>query len=170
MTFHGHNAIVTGAGGGMGLRIAGDLLAAGATELREQIAATRIACADLNRQAMEISRLERDAVVQEANYRKYNENLEQTRLDDALDLQRISNVIVAQPPTIEPKAVRPNKLMNYALGFVFACGASLSLAFFAEFMDRSFRTTEQVEEELGLPTLASIPRYSRATAAPHHPR
>jgi NAD(P)-dependent dehydrogenase (short-subunit alcohol dehydrogenase family) len=31
MTFHGHNAIVTGAGGGMGLRIAGDLLAAGAT-------------------------------------------------------------------------------------------------------------------------------------------
>jgi len=31
MTFHGHNAIVTGAGGGMGLRIAVDLLTAGAT-------------------------------------------------------------------------------------------------------------------------------------------
>jgi len=31
MSFHGHNAIVTGAGGGMGLRIAVDLLTAGAT-------------------------------------------------------------------------------------------------------------------------------------------
>jgi NAD(P)-dependent dehydrogenase (short-subunit alcohol dehydrogenase family) len=31
MTFHGRNAIVTGAGGGMGLRIATDLAAAGAT-------------------------------------------------------------------------------------------------------------------------------------------
>jgi NAD(P)-dependent dehydrogenase (short-subunit alcohol dehydrogenase family) len=31
MTFHGRNAIVTGAGGGMGLRIAADLIAAGAT-------------------------------------------------------------------------------------------------------------------------------------------
>lgn len=31
MTFHGRNAIVTGAGGGMGLRVAADLLAAGAT-------------------------------------------------------------------------------------------------------------------------------------------
>src|ERR1700748_1854763 len=31
MTFHGRNAIVTGAGGGMGLRIATDLIAAGTT-------------------------------------------------------------------------------------------------------------------------------------------
>jgi NAD(P)-dependent dehydrogenase (short-subunit alcohol dehydrogenase family) len=31
MTFHGRNAIVTGAGGGIGLRIAADLMAAGAT-------------------------------------------------------------------------------------------------------------------------------------------
>lgn len=137
-------------------------LKAGAEELRSQVTATRDHVAQLNQQATEIARMERETSVQEANYRKCIDNVEQTRLDDELRQQRITNVVIAQSPTIEPKQVRPQKATNFALGFVFACGASLSLAFFAEFLDHSFRTTEQVEEELGLPTLASIPRFAAA--------
>jgi uncharacterized protein involved in exopolysaccharide biosynthesis len=134
----------------------------------DQLEQTEATIAKTNDRALEIARLEREAQVAEHTYRKYAEQLDQTRLDEALESKRITNVVVAQAPTLELRVARPRKLLNYALGIVLATLASVSLAVVLEFLDPSVRTPEQVEDELGLPTLISLPRFaenSRAAAA-----
>lgn len=133
--------------------------------VRGQLEETHTQIAKLNDRSLDISRLEREAAVQESTYRKYAENLDQTRLDEALEEERITNVVVAQAPTFEDRIARPRKLINYALGILFATVASFAVAILAEYLDRSVRTPEQVEDELGLPTLISLPRFAESSRA-----
>jgi capsular polysaccharide biosynthesis protein len=46
-------------------------------------------------------------------------------------------------------------------GLVFAAVGSVLLAFAAEFFDQSLKTSEQIEQELGLPVLFAVPRGVR---------
>ena len=57
-----------------------------------------------------LAQLEREANLLDTNYRRYSENLEQARIDESLEAQRISNITVAQPATFNPKPASPKKL------------------------------------------------------------
>jgi capsular polysaccharide biosynthesis protein len=102
-------------------------------------------------------RLQRELSLQEVKYRKYSENLEQARIDQALETNKISNISMIQAATASMKPVKPIMAFNLALGFVLALVGGLGLAFFYEVTDHSIRTPEDVEEELKLQLLASIP-------------
>ena len=104
-----------------------------------------------------LTQLERTRDLQETNYRKYYENLEQARIDQELQKQKVSNISIIQDATQPMKPVRPNKMLNLMLGVVLAVFASLSLAFFAEFVDHSIKNQEDVEQRLQLHTLIAIP-------------
>jgi capsular exopolysaccharide synthesis family protein len=70
---------------------------------------------------------------------------------------RESNVRVvdrAQPPE---SRFRPSYKMNAMLGLLAGAGLGVLLVFFLEYMDRSFRSPEEVQRHLGLPTLGTIP-------------
>ena len=89
------------------------------------------------------------------------EKLEQARLNDALGREQITNVKVAQPATLVHKPVSPKKPLVLGLGLLVALFGGLSLAFLAEIVDQTLRTTDQVEMQLGLPVLASLPYRKR---------
>lgn len=75
---------------------------------------------------------------------------------------RESNVRIvdrAQPPA---SRFRPSYRLNAILGFLAGAGAGILLVFFLEYMDRTFRTPEEVRRFLGLPTLGTIPSVGRA--------
>jgi len=59
--------------------------------------------------------------------------------------------------------VKPRPARDALLGLGFGILIGLGLAFAAEALDRRVRTVEEVEEELGLPLLASIPSPPRRT-------
>jgi polysaccharide biosynthesis transport protein len=59
--------------------------------------------------------------------------------------------------------VRPRPMRDGLLGLGFGILIGLGLAFAAESLDRRLRTVEEVEEQLRLPLLASIPRPSRSS-------
>ncbi len=121
-------------------------LVAQAAALAKQVDAAEEAIDHINDRALRIAQLEREVSLQDNNYRRYTDNLEQTRLDQALESEHISNVAVAEAPTLERRIVRPKKLINFALGFVLATAASLALAVRREWS----HIVDQPEETNGL--------------------
>jgi uncharacterized protein involved in exopolysaccharide biosynthesis len=135
------------------LRVKADLL-------RTQTAAVR---GELKQFIRDESRI---ADLQEASYRTCAMNLRQAQFDDALEAQRISNINVIEPATLEQKPVRPRVLASLALGLAAALFGALTVMFSVEFLDHSLRTEEEVEEKLGTRLLTSIPRFKPAQLVP----
>jgi len=87
----------------------------------------------------------------------YLRKQEEARISDALDRQRISNVVVAEPAAV-PFLPQPRWLFALLGGGLFAALSSIALAFAVDYWDPSFRTPEEVESFLGSPVVAAIPR------------
>lgn len=99
----------------------------------------------------------RAAKAEEDNYMLYLHKQEEARISDALDRQRISNVIVAEPAVV-PVLPQPRWLLALLLGALVAALSSVVLAFAVDYWDPSLRTPEEVESLLGTPVVAAIPR------------
>lgn len=104
-----------------------------------------------------IASLQRDLNLQYAKYSKYSENLEQARIDQALEMNKFSNISIVQQPTLSRKPVRPRKVVNLSLGLLIGILGGIGFAFFFERADHTFRKPEDVEQRLKLPLLAAIP-------------
>lgn len=135
-------------------------LASKAAKLKDQLAQAREDLKSLNNNEIKLATLRRDLEIQEANYRKYTEGLEQARIDHALEIEKISNVSIAQAATMPVDPIRPRKGFTLFVGFFFGIIGALGLAFFLAYMDHSFTKPEDVEQRLGLQTLATLPYFS----------
>jgi len=124
---------------------------------KKQLVDARAELRTLNESEVKLIQLTREISIQETNYRKYSENLEQARIDHAMEADKISNISVVQPATLPMKPIRPRKLLNLALGFFLGIFGAIGLAFFSEYLDHSIKTPEEVEEKLQLPSFVSIP-------------
>ncbi len=122
---------------------------------------------DLNNSELEMDRLERKSQLARTNFFRYAENLEKARIDQELDNQRISNVIISQEALLAEKPISPNKVVVGLLSLVLAGASALSLVLVSEkFNDRIYKV-EQLEQSLQLPVLGAIPagrEYVRVTA------
>ena len=132
-------------------------LQAKAREQRKQLAAARGELGTINDSETRLTHVQREMGIQEANYRKYTEKLEQARIDQALEIGKISNISVVQQATTPVKPVRPKKLLNLALGLMLGIFGGIGLAFFSEYTTQGFSTPESVERRLGLPVLGTVP-------------
>ncbi|MGE0606919.1 MAG: GumC family protein [Pirellulales bacterium] len=132
-------------------------LQARAETLQVQLVNAKKDLEQLNRDALRITQLERDLELQDTQFRSYSRNLEQARIDQALETNRISNICVVQPATIDIDPVRPSKITNLGLGILMGIFSGLCLALLAEYFDRSMKTAEDIETRLGLPMLGELP-------------
>ena len=76
-------------------------------------------------------------------------------MEMAMPRQAVSVKQVAEPPSI---AARPRVALNMALGALVGLVLGIGLAFFIEYLDTSVKTMEDVENLLGVPVLAIIPK------------
>ena len=129
-----------------------------ANSLKTQYEGVRGKIKSLNDNEVRIAELSRKAEMLEVSYRSYVRNREQGRIDQELATGRISNVNVVQPATLIAKPASPRVAIVMVLGFVASVMGSVLLAFAAEFFDPSMKTSEQIEQELGIPVLLSVPR------------
>lgn len=126
--------------------------------LKARLAYAKAELRTLNDSGIKIKASMREIEIQEANYRKYSGNLEQARIDQALQTGRISNISVVQPAAIPIKPCRPQKVLQLLLGLLLGVFGGVGLVFVCAYLDHSIKTPEEAEERLQLPTLASIPR------------
>jgi len=111
-----------------------------------------------NNSEAQIVRLQREIAILEVTYRNYVDNLEQARIDNALQMEKISNIGIVQPASYPMKTSRPNKMLNLIMGLFFGVFGGVGLAFFSEYIDHSLKTPEDIVEKLQLKTLIVLPR------------
>ncbi len=143
-----------------------DVLAAQRREdlLQDSLRSEQTQAISVNSDLTEYNRLRIDAETQ----RSLVDNLLKRRAEievlTRVEGEKISNVRVVEralPPT---SRFRPSYGLNVLLGLVSGVLLGISLAFGADYMDRSLRTPEQVSRYLNLPVLGIIPAARRALA------
>lgn len=103
--------------------------------------------------------LQRDLASDEHNYVQARKKLEEVRVFDEMDRQKMTSVSVLQPATVPLKPIKPSKppVIYIALGLALGLGGGCGLAFALEMLSSAMRTPEDVEKHLQLPVLVSIP-------------
>jgi uncharacterized protein involved in exopolysaccharide biosynthesis len=114
----------------------------------------------LNQMEVKLNQLEQSVDVDRQNYRLYLAKFEESRISDAMDNKKMANVSLMQSALTPLKPVSPKKLLNIVLAIFLGGFGGLGLAFFSEFLDDSLEKPEDVEKELQLPVLASIPELA----------
>jgi uncharacterized protein involved in exopolysaccharide biosynthesis len=141
------------------VRVKADLSAQEAkiTTLKNQIAQLDKEIQSLDLRENELRNLERDLEMNERNYKIYLEKVEEARISEDLNRQKIANISVIQAARVSARPVKPKKGLNMMLGVIFGAVSGLGLAFFTELTCQSFSTPESVKRRLHLPVLANFP-------------
>ena len=95
------------------------------------------------------------------NYQLYAKKREEARIADELDRQKITNVSIAEAPTVPRIPSSPNRPLNLLLGVFVATFLSLGTVFSAEMLGSTVHTARQLEALTGATVLATVPENSR---------
>ena len=104
-----------------------------------------------------MDQLQQQVDVNRQNYRLYLTKFEESRISEAMDSEKITNVSVFEPARAPREPVSPKKMLNLILAIFLGAFGGLGLAFFMEYLDDKIEKIEDVEDTLGLPVLASVP-------------
>jgi uncharacterized protein involved in exopolysaccharide biosynthesis len=85
---------------------------------------------------LRIAQLEREMETIQTSYRRCAANLEQTRVDQALDARHMSNLTVAQAASFDPRPVFPHTGTNLALGVLVGLFVGVAAALLKDSKDR----------------------------------
>lgn len=136
-------------------------------QLRQRQAeqATRIsgATAQINKRIAELEMLRnryndlaRQVDIDEQNYKNYKLRSENARINDLLNRNSITPIVVVDEPVVPTKPVYPRKKLVIAMcvlaGLVFGIGTAIIF----ETLDPRFTSPEQISEILGVPVMANF--------------
>jgi capsular exopolysaccharide synthesis family protein len=75
-----------------------------------------------------------------------------------------SNIRVIDPATVPTGPIKPRVLLNLTIGLILGLASGVGLAFFQEYLDKTLKTPDDVEQYLRLPSLGVLPRFGIAGA------
>ena len=111
----------------------------------------------INAIELRLKELEREVKLNEENYQLYIKNMEEARISDAMDNQKIANISVIEPAQPPIRPVKPKKKLNILLSLILGGFAALGVAFSSEYLSHTFNNSGDVKRQLGLKVMASIP-------------
>ncbi|MBI2481193.1 MAG: GumC family protein [Planctomycetia bacterium] len=126
--------------------------------LQQEFEATKLKLNEMNEQEVTLAEVERKAEEATSSHRLVVRKLEQARLDQQLETGHISNLRLAQAPTLMGKSLSRKGLLIVSLALVVGVLGAMALAYVSELLDESLATATDVEVSLGIPVLASLPR------------
>ena len=100
--------------------------------LRDKLTPLRSELSELIASETQLAQLDREISIETANYIKYSDNLEQSRINQELESTNISNLNVLQQPSFSITPTSPKRLFNLSLGLVVAVVASVSVGVLRE--------------------------------------
>jgi uncharacterized protein involved in exopolysaccharide biosynthesis len=89
---------------------------------------------------VEIKELEREVKLNEDNYQLYVKNMEEARISNAMDNQKIANISIIEPALPPMKPVKPKKMINLIVSLFLGGFVSLGVAFLFEFFNLNLNT------------------------------
>lgn len=124
--------------------------------LRQQLAQLDWAIRALDRSEKPLQNLARDISISDKNYRYYLDKFEEARISNDKTRQKLANLSVIQPATVQAIPVKPKKILNLIVGFVLAAASALSCAMIAEFLSQGITNADHAQRRLGIPVLTTV--------------
>ena len=139
-------------------------LRARTASLRRQIDDYRSSLGLLQSSTAEDDKLLREIKEAEENFFLYSKKREEARIGEAMDRQKIANVVLVEPPHVPP-IPRPKITGAFMAAYVFYCMLILAYALLLGTAQNKVYTPWELEGITGLPVLASV-SYRRLPMAP----
>ena len=112
---------------------------------------------ELDLRQNELEQIQRDVESYTNNYKIYLGKVEEARIEEQMDIRKMVNVSVIEPPIAPLRPVTPQKALYMALSIMFGMGAAVSSAFALEYFRSGFATPDAASRALGLRILGSVP-------------
>jgi uncharacterized protein involved in exopolysaccharide biosynthesis len=125
-------------------------------EAAEQFARLKHRIGEIAKYSVDGAELTREVKANEEAYLLYRKKVEEARISEAMDEQKIVNVTIAEGAAI-PIAPLTTKSLSYAFALMVGLVAGVGGGFLREFVDNSVKTAADVTSSTALPVLASIP-------------
>lgn len=84
-------------------------------------------------------------------------NITEEFITTSKELVSNGNVKVIEEVQLPENPISPNKKMNIAIAFLLGLMVSVGLVFLIEYLDNTYKSKEQLEKELDIPVLGTIP-------------
>lgn len=137
-------------------RSSADSLRGRATRLKEQRTQLAVELKELNARDMQLAQIQREVDLAESRYRTHAEKLEQARINDQLDKERVSNISLVQPASFKAKPSGPRKIYVLGFGFVVGLLGGVGIALLAALLDPALKRIADIEEILRLPVVGTV--------------
>jgi uncharacterized protein involved in exopolysaccharide biosynthesis len=124
--------------------------------LKAQMAALDRELQKFDATATDLEVLKRQADIDMKNVQTYTERVEEARMSDTMNRQKMANVTVIQQASVPTEPVKPRLGYNFLLALVLGSISGLGLAFFSEYTGQNLSTPQIAEKRLKLPVLGSI--------------
>ena len=139
------------------VRVEHEAFVARAASLKRTIAAYRNRAGTLDAKDVVQQRLAREVKSAEDNYLLYQRKQEEARIANALDHQRIANVVVAEAPNVPSLPSDDSRramliVLGTTLSFLLGVGAAITL----EFLPARVRTAQELRSVLNLPAVVAL--------------
>jgi uncharacterized protein involved in exopolysaccharide biosynthesis len=94
----------------------------------------------------------------------YDMMVSRIKESDILKTANTENIRLVEPAQVPSGPVFPNKRRTMMLGMVLGLFAGCGLAFFLEYMDRTIRTEEDIQQHFEIPVLSVIPKADKSVS------
>jgi polysaccharide biosynthesis protein PslE len=125
-------------------------------EAAEQVSMIRGRISEIARQAVDRGVLTREVRSNEDAYLLYLKKVEEARISEAMDQQKMMNVTIAEEAS-PATAPLTQKRLSYIFALMVGLVGGVGSGFLREFFDDSVKTSADVTSSTALPVLASIP-------------
>jgi exopolysaccharide transport family protein len=128
--------------------------------LQASLAASKGTLSSNNNASVRLNELERDADSVKTLYQSYLDRFKQTTAQQGIEETDARILSRAETP---PRPSFPNVPLTLALGVLLGIAAAVAAATIAELLDRGLASGDDVERELGVPSLVGIPHLLSVT-------
>jgi uncharacterized protein involved in exopolysaccharide biosynthesis len=111
----------------------------------------------LDSQEKNYQKLRLEVTTNESNYQNYLRKLEEARVSDSMDRQKMANISIFEEPRSDMTPKTKQNTMDITLmGLLGGVAAGVAFAFLLEFMTPGMTTPLSAEKRLGLPVMVAI--------------
>ena len=127
--------------------------------LTRQVESYSTAAADKKRKGFEYDRLLREVTTRKENLDLYKKRAEEARISDAMDERKFSNAYILERASLPLSHANYSAILLMAVTIIVSMGIAVAAAFGLEYLNKTLRNEDDIEEQIGLPVLATIQYY-----------
>jgi uncharacterized protein involved in exopolysaccharide biosynthesis len=129
------------------------------TVLTRQVENYSSAAADKKRKGFDYDRLLREVNTKKESLDLYKKKAEEARISDAMDERNFSNAYILERASLPLSKAGRSTLLLMIIALIGAAGAAVAAGFGVEYFNRTLRNEADIEDQIGLPVLATIQYY-----------